>query len=638
MNLKKTGCLALTGALAVGMMAGCGNSGGSDVDQSRSFTAWIVATDGAGTFYQDYEDNPAMQWINNQYWDTENHTLGSEGNGKKMNFSFQAPITGAEKDNFNTMIGTGEYPELIALDYSASSPRQLCEDGVLLEITEYVESYMPNYLAFLEEHPEFKPFATYTDENGEVHYYGLYGLKDGNDDMWEGFSYRRDWVVEYCEPTEYVWDWNSAEVTSNGHPDVTPLSRAVEQGNLKGWKKNEVSAFTSTEGDDPNNDYEDNVIFPSGLADPYTISDWEWMMEGFAKAIEAEGFAGNTSAYCVTVPYPGFNATGDLVSSFGGGAPMWYIDKDGNAQFGGTGENFKTYVECMNIWNSKGWLDTTFETRTSDMYWEINLNGFTQGMVGLSAGGLGTVGTTIRATCASDFGKERAMVFGCRQPINDVYGGEGQMYQVPDCFYQLSRKGGAWGFTDKCEGKDMETLFSMLNWMYSQEGGCLSAFGLNAEQYASMTFDPDLYKENGLDSAYHVEDADGIKTYVMHVDNSTQLNNALKCQRFLTSYGLTAHTGNYNIAKGWSKVTTNANNEWTCYSNDGYILEYSGLFDPEDSNVYSKTSTYIQDYMGQKVPEMIKNGLDGWNEYCAKLNKYAPEKITGIFQKYLGES
>jgi len=48
---------------------------------------------------------------------------------------------------------------------------------------------------------------------------------DGAQDPWEGTCYRRDWIVKYAEPTEYVWDWESDYVKENGHPEVTRLRR-----------------------------------------------------------------------------------------------------------------------------------------------------------------------------------------------------------------------------------------------------------------------------------------------------------------------------------------------------------------------------------------------------------------------------
>ena len=151
------------------------------------------------------------------------------------------------------------------------------------------------------------------------------------------------------------------------------------------------------------------IIFPSGKSDPYTISDWEWMFEAFKKAIDERGFSGDTDAYATSLYYPGFLGTGDLVSSFGGGGPMWYIHEDGEASFGGDSENFKTYLEAMNTWHNNGWLDTKFETRASDMFWQINSTGIGQGKVGLWTGGQALLGTTIRATSAHE--EDRAMLW-----------------------------------------------------------------------------------------------------------------------------------------------------------------------------------------------------------------------------------
>ena len=262
---------------------------------------------------------------------------------------------------------------------------------------------------------------------------------------WGGYMYRRDWIVDYAQPTSHVWDWDSAYVQENGHPAVTPLEDAIASGNMEGWKENEVTEFTSSEGEDPRNDYTDNVIFPSGTSDPLTISDWEWMMEAFARAIEDKGFSGNTDAYCTTVSYGGFFGTGELVSSFGGGSGIWSKDADQNVYFSGTTDNFRTYLECLNTWYNNGWMDTRFETRASDMFFSINQTGTAQGMVGLFYGTNASLGDTIRVTCADPTDQQRAYVMPCSVPINDVHGTDAQKYVTPDAFYQGTRISGRIG-------------------------------------------------------------------------------------------------------------------------------------------------------------------------------------------------
>jgi hypothetical protein len=610
----------------------CGNNGNQTADE-QSFTWWITRTDSYGTFYQYYEENPAVQWLNQQYWDLETGTYNMDGNGTKLNFSYQAPITGSESDNFNTMIATGSYPEIVDLSYSVDSPKDLYEEGILIEITEYVEKYMPDYLAFIDEHPEVKPFVSETDENGDVHYYSLWGFSNIDRPQWDGFAYRRDWLVKYATPTEYVWDWDSSYVETYGHPKYTPLSVAEAENDYTGWKTNPITSFTSNYGDD--NTWEDNVIFPSGTDEPLYISDWEWMLETFKTAIEAEGFNANSNAYPVSIYYMGYIESGDLVSSFGGGGPMWYIDQNGDAQFGATGDNFKTYVEAMNNWYEKGWLDSRFDTRNADMFYKINLTGISQGMVGLFQTATGYIGTTIRATASNEDARDDAMVFSCPFPINDVYGDESNKFKEPDTFYGAKKVTTGTGFTDKIEGKDLEALFTMLNWMYTFEGALFSSFGLSKEMYESVTLEPDLYAEYGIDCGYYIEEDEfGQITYVATVPRHLDFSNAVRTLRMPTALIL-YDSEEVKIESGYSKVVTEAYERWSRYSNTGYILDYDTFFNDEQSSLFAKTRTHINTSLSIEVPKLIKEGLSGWDVYVGKVNKYGPSRVTEIYQDAL---
>lgn len=73
---------------------------------------------------------------------------------------------GSESENFNTMIGTGDYPEIIDMSVATDSPQTMYENGILMDITQYVEDYMPNYRAFLDKNPELKPFVQFRTRMG----------------------------------------------------------------------------------------------------------------------------------------------------------------------------------------------------------------------------------------------------------------------------------------------------------------------------------------------------------------------------------------------------------------------------------------------------------------------------------------
>ena len=642
MKMKRVLSVGLVGAMALSTLAltGCGSNSSDGGDNTVSW--WITMTDGNGVYYDDYEDNPGVEWLNQQYWDIENGGLGTKEDGTPLKFTFQVPISGSETDNFNTMMSTGEYTDIIDLAMSTDTAATMVDEGTLLDITDYVEKYMPHYIEYLDKNPEQKALLTHEDENGDTRYYEIGSIKEENDVPWGGYMYRRDWLVEYAQPTAYVWDWDSDYVKENGHPAVTPLEEAQASGNMEGWKANEVTEFTSSEGEDPKNDYTDNVIFPSGTSDPLTISDWEWMLDAFKKAIDDKGFSGNTDAYCTTVYYPGFFGMGDLVSSFGGGTGVWSKDADQNVYFSGTSDNFKTYLECLNTWYNNGWMDTRFETRASDMFFSINQTGTAQGQVGLFYGTAASLGDAIRVTCADSEDQQKAYVMPCAVPINDKYGTDEQKYKEPDAFYQGSRIAGRIGITEALEDKSEDTiaaLFTFLDWMYTREGALTRSVGLSQEQIDSVDLENNLYEEYGIEGgAYDVsENEDGKTVYTFHYDTSGDIGNALKFTRMVVGAELTGAGADidYVFDKGESKVQQQATEQWTKYTSTAGLMDYNNQFTTDQNEVFSDINQSVNDYMNQNTPNLIKNGLDGWDAYVEGINALHPEELTEVYQEVM---
>ena len=107
------------------------------------------------------------------------------------------------------MMSTGEYTDIIDLAMSTDTAATMVDEGTLLDITDYVEKYMPHYIEYLDKNLEQKALLTHEDENGDTRYYEIGAIKEENDVPWGGYMYRRDWLVEYAQPTAYVWDWDS---------------------------------------------------------------------------------------------------------------------------------------------------------------------------------------------------------------------------------------------------------------------------------------------------------------------------------------------------------------------------------------------------------------------------------------------
>ena len=624
---KRMLSVALAATMVAGVFTGCGKSSSKSNDPDH-FSMWIFQTDGAGKYYTDYNDSAAVQYIEAQTWDTEN---GGIGDGESLDFDFQVPVAGSESDNFNTLLSTGDYPDLLDLTVSSENAEALADDGILMDITEYVEKYMPNYVAYLEQNPELKMLCTSTDDEGKTHYYQICMLGDSVRDPWQGYMYRRDWIVKYATPTDYVWDWDSDTVKKNCHPEVTPLSEAKKQNNLTGWKKNEVTSFSASDGDDPDNTYEDNVIFPSGTSDPLTISDWEWMFEAFDKAIAERGW---DDAYDISISYMGNSTLGDLVSSFGGGNGYYYIN-DGTVEYDGTSENFKTYTECMQNWYDQGWLDKQFYTRT-DIFYMINTTGVSQGKVGLWSAYTGTaLGSVIRDTCMDESDKEDAYAMAAPLPINDTYGSDAQKFKDPDCMYHDSRKAAALGVTNKCEDKDLATLFTFFDWTYTMEGALLTNLGLTEEQISETKLDPNLYEEYGYKGSYELTTGDdGKPLYTQLIPLDDAVGGAVTATRMCVGLQLNGNTDDYTIEQDESAVLKHAYELWTKYEDTGSASDYASLLNSDDSQTWSTMQTTVRDYMSQNLPQVIR-GEKTWDEYVAGMEANDPSSVCELLQKQI---
>ena len=348
---------------------------------------------------------------------------------------------------------------------------------------------------------------------------------------------------------------------------------------------------------------------------------------------------------CIRDRYQGYFEYGDLVSSFGGGNGYYYINDDGEVTFDATSDNFRTYLECMNTWNDKGWLDTQFETRSGDLFYMINQSGFNQGKVGMWEGMVWDTGTKIRTTCMDDSDQQDAFVMGCAFPINDMYGTAEQMYHEPDAFYgeTAGPATGGVGITTKAEDKNLPALFTYLNWCYTREGALLGSMGLSQEQYESMDFDPDNYAEYGFtDGLYHEEDRDGVTTYVTHIPQNSTLNgNAFITGRLTARLQLTG-TGDdldYDIDNGESEVYQACREAYGSYDSTGNVISYATKLTDDENEQAGDVYTPLKDYMNQVIPRMIKNGVDSeWDEYVKTVDSYDTKSVCEIYQKYVDEA
>ena len=510
-----------------------------------------------------------------------------------MAIDFQLPVSGSEKDNCVTLIATGEYPDLMEMTVYPDSVASLYNEGIALDITEYVEKYMPNYLAFLEAHSDLKTTAM-NMVNGEKKYLGLYRYVDAVPNMWGGFEYRRDWIVKYGK---------------------NPTDGSAFSG-----------AYTETNADGTTNpdSWEDNVVFPSGGPDPVYISDWEWMLDIFQTAIEDLGI---TDGYGMSLHYGGFNATGDLVGGFGGGG-WWNSSPDGKVTFGPSSDNFRAYLQCMNTWYKNGWIDTAFPEHVADQFYNIDSTKVRSGKIGLWYAPIDMLGGRL------DNGDAllKGIVVACAsQPINDIYGTAEQQNVTPYCMYQDSTEAFMTIVTDKAKEKDLPTLFTFLDFLYSKEGSVMRTFGLNKEQYEESQ--DEFYTAQGLTEGAYIQNEDGtIQNVDIVLKDGAGLASAAALNRVT---GLSFFKDKREPYTEWKLHNMKL---WTMYEATGaFKNSFISQLSEEDATIKSKTETNCLEFCYKSVPAFIKGKQDPynddeWNAYLKALSKYGPDKVTQIYQ------
>ena len=374
-------------------------------------------------------------------------------------------------------------------------------------------------------------------------------------------------------------------------------------------------------------------------SDPAYISDWEWMFDIFEKAYADLGI---DDTYCISLYYPGVEWVGGLCSSFGGGNFYFYENKEGTVEYGSVTSHARAYLQCMNNWYEKGWLDQDFNERTSDMFYSIDNTTVRQGKVGMWLGTVAVLGDTIRVTCANEEDAQDAYVMGCPFPINDVYGSDEQKFKEPDAFYADSLVGAGTGFTNKIEDKSEEelaALFTALDWTYTPEGGNPMVFGLSSEQMEEYTPENNIYEEYGFTAGYDVIDnGDGTVCYRTQFASGDDTANAFRNGRMGVGLRLTGNGEGLDYTVEYAdtaKVTADAKKHFAAYRDTASVMDYPKMFDDQEGDLYNKTSNSLLETISIEVPKLVKGGLGGWNDYVDAVNQYDPQAVTEILQKYV---
>jgi len=575
-----------------GILRGAGNTATDlNPEDDTYYTMWIHSGPGS-SYYTEYEDNPAVKYAETMTWGEED---------KSIFIDFVIPPANKEPDDLQNMYINGNLTHVLD-GVICDSADIMYANNRIIDLTEYVNQYMPNYKKVLDTVEDVRKSAVFNID-GEEKILGIVTVNESYKDVNFGYEYRRDWIVKYGS---------------------NPQTGAAFSGGY-------------TDESDPDS-WEDDVVFPSGGSDPVYISDWEWMFGIFETAMEDMGI---DDGYCISMYYPGYMWSGGLCSSFGGGTPMFYVNDQGQACFGGVSDSFRTYLECLSAWYEKGWLDKTFDQKTSDAHYAIDSAKIHQGKIGIWYGQQSTLGNRIynQNDPSQTPLAEGIFVAGAPMPINDIYGPEECRNVIPDCTAAgVGMQGSPVYITTKAveDGKDIAALCAFFDYFYTEEGAVVKTVGLNQEQVQASG--SDFYEKNGLTEGAYTNVSDGEYRYrladALALDGGN-LKIAVSADK-MPGLALVK-----SVDKCQSATFRASMDAWIKYPNIGLWNGTPGfLIEEEDSKAIDKIRTKLLNYMDAHTMEFIKGQKDvtddkTWEDWCTMLRKQNYEKALNLVQPYV---
>ena len=280
-------------------------------------------------------------------------------------------------------------------------------------------------------------------------------------------------------------------------------------------------------------------------------------------------------------------------------------------------------------------MDKSFAEHTSDQVYSVDSAKVHTGKVGMWIGRRSETGNLMDNGDALTSG---IMVYGARQPINDMYGAPETQGKEPDALYQYSRVRSSQIITTKASEEELITILTFLDYLYTREGGLLLCLGLNEEQVTQMQ--DETYAKFGLTHGYTEEVlADGTYQYTRN-ESTVEDNNLASAVA-----GKRLQIGIYDqgfvpaLNASYTPYARAAMAEWDYYENSAYPDRFlTGQFSADESAAYAKVYANIDTYMSTNIPKFIMGTLDieseeDWGDYCTMLNKYGPDKVTKIYQR-----
>lgn len=578
---------------AAAALAGCGGSSGE-------YSIWLYSAQ-SNEYYKDYAENPVL-----------NYLLTDENGEKQFTIEFRVPATDPQQD-YSTMMISGDFPTLMQNSVSDPAP-VMYDNGDILDLTGYVNDYMPNYKALIESNPKLKEQVVFNID-GEEKILSLAIVNESTPYNYEGMVYRRDWIVKYGTNA------STGGKFTGGYTD---------ENDVDSWEDDVV--FPSYYDAEKRAWYQENVDPEWEGQDPAYISDWEWMFEIFETAMADLGI---TNSYCTSIYYEGYTWAGGLNSCFGEGSLVWYADSDNEVRFGGTESSTRAYFDCVHNWYEQGWLDQSFMNRSQDQHFSIDDSSVRSGKVGMWCGLESTLGGRLESESAPY--TEGIFAQGCRWPINDVYGGDENKYVVPHTMrFADAPVAGGFFLMAGAEDTDLEPLLTFIDYLYSEEGAVTRTLGLSKEQLDEGRVDTSFYTEYGLeDGAYTIGEDGRYRVSDVILNDSGSLSIAASLDK-LPGLQLVE-----SVDYGYAETYENTLRAWTDFPNKGGVFGSVALgnMDPDEYSDVQTALNRVLEYMKGEAYKFVEDGMtdSDWDTWCRMLGRFNVEEVCSVIQPYVDE-
>lgn len=256
-----------------------------------TLTYWAPIDATSAQYYESYADHPFFKWMEEQ---------------TGIHVEFIHPSYEQMEQQFNLMVASGNYYDMLFLPSYPDGPQAAITDGIYADIAKF-EPLMPNYFNAIR-------------------------CNDGS------FS---------------AWEWGEEKALYDEGPQPAFVDRlTTAQGNI--WCVSQVwtDALPTECGMLIRQDWLDEA----GLAIPQTIEELEKVLEAF----KARG----NYVIPMSLGKQGVNSdNGAIISAFGI-YPAWFTATDGTVNpVGWTTPEFKAYAELMSRWYKLGYIDPDFMNR-----------------------------------------------------------------------------------------------------------------------------------------------------------------------------------------------------------------------------------------------------------------------------------